>query len=240
MAVGLQEGVDLARAARELLPGITASARGVDLRAAARDAWPRHLIAEAVAPQARPEPELVLWPERPEQVETIMEVARREGLRLVPYGAGSGVCGAVQTGAGTVVVDTKALTQLRILPEEGVVDVEAGVLGVDLEAVLERHGYTVGHFPASILCSTVGGWLAARGAGQCSSRYGKIEDMVRSADCVLGTGQRVRLRRRFGGPNPLDLMIGLFKARLVVPVARTGVSVSKPTPEVTLVQPESL
>jgi alkyldihydroxyacetonephosphate synthase len=200
--------VSFARALQELLPEIAASARAVDLRAAARDAWPRHLIAEAGGGGSRPEPELVLWPNQLEQLEAIVALARREGVSLVPYGAGSGVCGAVHTGPRTVVVDTKRLTQWRVLPDEGVVEVEAGLLGIDLETELERRGYTVGHFPSSILCSTVGGWLAARGAGQCSSRYGKIEDMVESADCVLGSGDRVRLTRRFGGPNPLELMIG--------------------------------
>ncbi len=193
---------------RELLPGISSSKGAVDRAAAGRDAWPRHLIEEARGPQRRPEPAVVVWPESPEQVEAIVALARREGISLVPYGAGSGVCGAVRPSQRSIVVDTKRLTGVRVLPDEGAVDVQAGVLGVDLEAALERQGLTVGHFPSSILCSTVGGWLAARGAGQCSSRYGKIEDMVQSADCVLGTGQRVRLTRRFGGPNPLDLMIG--------------------------------
>jgi len=205
---GYKRCVDLAQAARELLPGIASSASGVDLAAASRDAWPRQLIAEARGPQTRAQPALVVWPEHPEQVEAIVSVARREGISLVPYGAGSGVCGAVQPSAGSLVVDTKRLTGLHIVRDAGFVDVEAGVLGIDLEARLEREGLTVGHFPSSILCSTVGGWLAARGAGQCSSRYGKIEDMVRSADCVLGTGERARFVRRFGGPNPLELMIG--------------------------------
>jgi alkyldihydroxyacetonephosphate synthase len=200
--------VDLADAVRDLLPEIPASARAVDRASGARDAWPRHLIEDARAPQTHPAPALVVWPEHPEQVEALVGFARREGVSLVPYGAGSGVCGAVRTHARTIVVDTKRLTGIRVLPDEGVVDVQAGVLGVDLEAALERQGVTVGHFPSSILCSTVGGWLAARGAGQCSSRYGKIEDMVRSADCVLGSGDAVRLTRRFGGPNPLELMIG--------------------------------
>lgn len=200
--------MDLARALSEVVPGLRTSQRSVDRAAAARDAWPRHLIAEAGAPQVRSEPALVAWPERPEQVEALVGFARQNGVSLVPYGAGSGVCGAVQPGAGSIVVDTKRLTRLTILPDEGVVDVEAGVLGVDLEAALERRGFTAGHFPSSILCSTVGGWVAARGAGQCSSRYGKIEDMVVSADCVLGTAETVRLRRRSGGPNPLSLMIG--------------------------------
>ncbi len=200
--------MSIARAAQEQLPEIASSTRSVDLRAAARDAWPRHLIAEATGTASRPEPALVLWPDRAEQVQALVALARREGTPLVPYGAGSGVCGAVHTAPGSLVVDTKRLTQLRILPDEGVVDVEAGVLGIDFEDELERHGYTVGHFPSSILCSTIGGWLAARGAGQCSSRYGKIEDMVESADVVLGTGERARFTRRFGGPNLLDLLIG--------------------------------
>ncbi len=122
---------------REALPGLRASAEPVDTGAAARDAWPRHLIAEAGAPQSRPEPQLVVWPEHPEQVHALVTLARQRGLGLVPYGAGSGVCGAVQTREGSIVVDTKRLTRLSVLPEEGVVDVEAGVLGVDLEAALE-------------------------------------------------------------------------------------------------------
>jgi alkyldihydroxyacetonephosphate synthase len=200
----------LGRAAGSELPKIASSTRAVDLRAAARDAWPRHLIAEAQADGAvsRSEPDVVAWPETPEQVEELVAYARREGKPLVPYGAGSGVCGAVHTAPGSMVLDTKRLTKLRIHPDQGVVDVEAGMLGIDLEQTLERSGYTVGHFPSSILCSTVGGWLAARGAGQCSSRYGKIEDMVESADVVLGTGDRVRFTRRPRGPNLLDLLVG--------------------------------
>jgi alkyldihydroxyacetonephosphate synthase len=200
--------VDLARAVADRLPGLRVSERSVDRAAASRDAWPRHLVAEASAPQSRTEPALVAWPERPEQVQALLSFAREHGVSLVPYGAGSGVCGAIKPRSASIVVDTKRLTRLTIEPDAGVVDVQAGVLGVDLEAELARRGFTVGHFPSSILCSTVGGWLAARGAGQCSSRYGKIEDMVVSADCVLGTADAVRLRRRVGGPNPLGLMIG--------------------------------
>jgi alkyldihydroxyacetonephosphate synthase len=207
---GYKWAVDLADAVRDLLPAMPSSARAVDRAAAARDAWPRHLIAGAAAgvPAGPRPPALVVWPEHPEQVEALVALARREGVSLVPYGAGSGVCGAVQPTERSIVIDTKRLTGVRITRDEGVVEVQAGVLGIDLEAALERQGLTVGHFPSSILCSTIGGWLAARGAGQCSSRYGKIEDMVRSADCVLGDGSAVRFTRRFGGPNPLELLIG--------------------------------
>ena len=72
------------------------------------------------------------------------------------------------------------------------VDVLAGTFGTDLEDELRgQHGLTVGHWPQSIAISTVGGWIACRGAGQYSTRYGKIEDIVRSAEVVLATGDVV-------------------------------------------------
>lgn len=231
--------MDLARAVRELLPGIATSDRAVDLDAASRDAWPRELVAEAVGKRDRTSPALVVWPERVEQVAQLVEVARREGLALVPYGAGSGVCGGVRSTQSSLIVDTKRLTRLEVMREAGLVEVEAGLLGVDFETELRRQGLTAGHFPSSILCSTVGGWVAARGAGQCSSRYGKIEDMVQSAECVLGSGQSVRFQRRTGGPNPLELVIGsegalgiITRARLRVhpaPAARSFAAFRLPT-----------
>ena len=69
-------------------------------------------------------------------------------------------------------------------------------MGVPLRAGARARGLTLGHFPSSILCSTVGGWVAARSAGQCSGAYGKIEDMVASLECVTGAGEVVALRRR--------------------------------------------
>jgi len=205
---GYKSQVDLAAALRDAVPGLSTSSRETDRAGVARDAWQRQLIAESAGPQRREAPALVAWPEHAEQLEALVAFARREGFKLVPYGAGSGVCGAIQPGDRCIAVDTKRLTRVVVDRAGGVVDVGAGVLGVDLEAVLSRQRLTVGHFPSSILCSTVGGWLAARGAGQCSSRYGKIEDLTESAEVVLGSGVSGRFSRRPNGPNPLDLLIG--------------------------------
>ena len=81
-----------------------------------------------------------------------------------------------------------------------VVDVEAGcwasIWRLRSNVAASRSGTSVQHL-------VLDGRRVARRArgGQCSSRYGKIEDMVRSADCVLGTAERVTLTRRFGGPT---------------------------------------
>jgi len=110
--------------------------------------------------------------------------------------------------ARTIVIDSKRLLDVRVDRHAPVVHAGAGVLGIDLEAQLGQLGYTAGHFPSSIVCSTVGGWVAARGAGQCSSRYGKIEDMVAGLDCVLGTGDFVAMRRRRSAPDLVPLITG--------------------------------
>ena len=60
--------------------------------------------------------------------------------------------------------------------------------------------------------STVGGWLACRGAGQYSTRYGKIEDMVLGLEVVLADGRVVHTEghgpRAATGPNLTQLFVG--------------------------------
>jgi alkyldihydroxyacetonephosphate synthase len=60
--------------------------------------------------------------------------------------------------------------------------------------------------------STVGGWLACRSAGQYSTRYGKIEDMVLGLEVVLADGRVVRTEghgpRAATGPNLTQLFVG--------------------------------
>ncbi len=93
-------------------------------------------------------------------------------------------------------------------------DVRAGTFGPDLEDALGRvgSGYTLGHWPQSMDLSTVGGWLACRGAGQYSTRYGKIEDMVIGLEVVLADGRVVHTEghgpRAATGPNLTQLFVG--------------------------------
>src|SRR6185437_12119473 len=98
---------------------------------------------------------------------------------------------------------------IRVIDRDApTVEVEAGHMGIPLERALGEAGFTLGHFPSSILCSTAGGWVATRSAGQCSGAYGKIEDMVVSLECVTGTGEVVRLRRRASRPDLVPLVVG--------------------------------
>ena len=91
-------------------------------------------------------------------------------------------------------------------------DVQAGTFGHRLEAELRAdHGLTLGHWPQSVELSTVGGWLACRSAGQYSTRYGKIEDLVTGLDVVLADGRRITTGgppRQAAGPDLTQLFVG--------------------------------
>jgi alkyldihydroxyacetonephosphate synthase len=92
------------------------------------------------------------------------------------------------------------------------VDVLPGTFGDVFEDELRAaHGLTAGHWPQSMALSTVGGWLACRGAGQLSTRYGKIEDIVAGLEVVLADGTVVRtggFPRAAAGPDLTQLFVG--------------------------------
>lgn len=191
------------------LKSVRSSTSQLDRLAASRDLWPGGTL-EAWQGGSAPLPERVLWPTSAEQVQAVLEAAAREAIAVVPYGAGSGVCGGARGRAGSWVLDTKGLSELGTVdPQRWSVQVGAGVIGQQLEDWLEAQGYTLGHSPSSISCSTVGGWAAARSAGQFSSRYGVFEDMILSLEAVApGVG---RFTVGQGGTAPdgwMDQLLG--------------------------------
>jgi alkyldihydroxyacetonephosphate synthase len=194
---------------RQGLPGLRVSDDAADRVAYARDLWPRHHLAVRAGNVAAHRPGAIVWPTSTDDVQRIVHWANESGTALVPFGAGSGVCAGILPTANVLVVDLKRMARWRKFePETPLLDVEAGHMGVPLEEKLGRSGLTLGHFPSSILCSTVGGWVAARSAGQCSGLYGKIEDMVVALECVTGKGDVVTLHHRTSGPSLVPLVVG--------------------------------
>jgi alkyldihydroxyacetonephosphate synthase len=198
---------ELVRQLDQLCPG-RVSTRPPDRVAYARDLWPRGLIGVADGDVAPHPPDAVVWPTSTDEVVAIVRACQRTGTPIVPFGAGSGVCGGALPIHGGLVVDLKRMRRLVALDRAaGAATFEAGAIGEHVEHELNRHGFTMGHFPSSIMCSTYGGWLAARSAGQLSTRYGKIEDMVRALTFVDGRGEVHRVESG-GAPDLAQLIVG--------------------------------
>jgi alkyldihydroxyacetonephosphate synthase len=188
VAVHRERVADLAEALGRVTAPSRVSVSPPDRLTYARDLWPRGLLAVAAGDVAPYPPDAIVWPTSTAEVQAIVRLCIERRVPIVPFGAGSGVCGGAIPIRGGVVVDVKRMRALRVDEDAMTVTAEAGINGEHLEHALARRGYTLGHFPSSIMCSTLGGWVAARSAGQCSSRYGKIEDMVRSVELVTGAG----------------------------------------------------
>ena len=139
-------------------------------------------------------PDVVVYPESHEDVERAVALAATHDLALIPFGGGSSVVGGVEAAPGTgqrgvITLDTSRMRQLLDLSAENrTATFQAGIYGPALEQRLQEEGFTLGHFPQSFEFSTLGGWIAARGAGQYSDRYGKAEDFLVQARVVSPQG----------------------------------------------------
>jgi alkyldihydroxyacetonephosphate synthase len=180
------------------------------------DSWTLDLLRR-VRGDELPGPDAVVFPASTDEVSAVLAWATETGTAVIPRGAGSGVCGGAQARAGAVVVSTVVLDLSR-MDRIGDVDLvsqtvtaEAGVRGDHLEEALARHDLTTGHYPQSIAISTVGGWIAASSAGQASTGFGAIEDILLGLTAVLPTGEIMRCRavpRSAAGPDLRRLLVG--------------------------------
>ena len=154
----------------------------------------------------------VVRPTGYEQVADLLRWAAGEKVAVVPLGGGSGVCGALEPGAGEIVLDLGGLDRiLAVSTIDLVVHAQAGVNGMALEQELNRRGLTLGHYPSSLPVTTVGGLISTRSSGQESSRYGHIEDMVLGLTVALADGTILEPRpgpRSATGPSLHELLIG--------------------------------
>jgi alkyldihydroxyacetonephosphate synthase len=204
------------------------SLRPVDLDTYARDMWPRLLLGYREGRPLPARPYAVVWPEHVREVVAVIKLARAQRIPIVPYGGGSGVCGGAVPIHGGITIDTKRMQQVRAVhAAELVCDVEAGLSGERFERELARRGYTFGHFPSSIYCSTVGGWLATRAAGQLSTKYGKVEDRCAGLTVVTGRGEVIETdgpSRALRGPNWTQLLLGSEGTLGVITSARLRLS----------------
>ena len=135
-----------------------------------------------------------------------MTVARRQGLPVVPRGAGSGLAGgATPLGDAVVVATTRLRAGRSVSVEDRVAWVEAGVLNLDLKQRLAPLGLTFAPDPASEACSTVGGNVATNAGGPRCLLRGVTRNHVRAVDVVLAGGEVVRLGTEVADPDGYDL-----------------------------------
>ncbi len=143
-------------------------------------------------------PAAVLAPRSTADVQAVVQYCVDEHIPLYVFGAGSTVTRGLEAVQGGVTLNmSRHMNQVLAFNETNqTITVQAGMLGPELERILNQapavfnahRAYTCGHFPQSFIHSSVGGWVVTRGAGQNSTYYGKIEDIVLSQEYVTPQG----------------------------------------------------
>jgi alkyldihydroxyacetonephosphate synthase len=158
-------------------------------------------------------PDAVVYPETAEEAFNLLRWANHVGAAIVPYGGGSSVVGGVTASGGDLVVAADMTRMNKLISVDTVsmlATAEGGIYGVELERQLQAQGLTLGHYPQSFEYSTLGGWIAARGAGQQSNRYGKAEKWLANAEIATPRGlwRTEGFPASAAGPNLNQLIAG--------------------------------
>ncbi|MDF7638078.1 FAD-binding oxidoreductase [Lactobacillus sp. ESL0791] len=157
-------------------------------------------------------PTAIAIPKNVEEVQTAVKYANEHGLKVIPYGGGSGVLGGIIPIKPTLTIDMRQITGVVDFDEDDhLVTVNAGMIGSELEDYLNKRGYTIGHYPQSLYLASIGGLVATKSAGTFSSKYGNIENVMQALEVVLPNGEILSNRnipRSSTGPHIPTLFIG--------------------------------
>jgi len=204
-------GSELLQALRDALGGERVSTDAARLGEASVDKYWKALHA-ANAGDPLGTAAVVVEPETEEEVAAVVRLANEHRVPVVPRGGGSGTQGGAVPVAGGIVLDLTRLDRIVEIDEESLTaTVEAGHNGRELERHLNERGLMFPHYPAAAEWATVGGYVAARGSGVLSTRYGKIEDLVLSLRFVSPTGElcnTIEVPRHSVGPDLTQLLVG--------------------------------
>lgn len=157
-------------------------------------------------------PDYIVHPGTVEEISAIMKIANAYRIPVIPWGGGSGTQGGALPTYGGIILDTKRLNRIIEIDEKTLsVTAQAGINGTQLEWALNERGLTLPHYPASANCATLGGYLAPRGSGTISTKYGKAEDLVMTMQIVLPNGDIIRspgVPNHASGPDWHRLWLG--------------------------------
>jgi alkyldihydroxyacetonephosphate synthase len=180
-------------------------------------------------------PDAVLTPRSHDEVRAVLSACTAAGVAVVPFGGGTSVVGGLEPVRGDLAalisLDLRALDAVEELDERSqLAVVGGGIRAIDLDARLAERGFTLGHFPQSFEHVSIGGCVATRSAGQASTGYGRIDELVVGARLAAPAGD-LDLRAQPGsaaGPELRRLIIG--SEGVLGPITRVALRV-RPSPE---------
>ena len=164
------------------------------------------------ATQERHLPDVVVYAGATAEVSSVLKLANRYMVPVLPRGAGSGFTGgSLPVHGGIVLVLTRMDRILDIDTENLTAEVEPGVVTAELQRQVERLGLFYPPDPASKEFCTMGGNVAECAGGPRCVKYGVTREYVLGLEVVTPTGDIIKT-----GGRTLKNVVGYDLTRLFV------------------------
>jgi glycolate oxidase len=182
---------------RAIVPGEGVVAEPAALRVFETDAFTAY----------RQPPMAVVLPEETEQVSRILQFCQKNGVKVVPRGAGTSLSGgALPLEDGIVLGLSKFNKILDIDFANGCAVVQPGVTNLAISEAVADDGYYYAPDPSSQIACTIGGNVAENSGGVHCLKYGLTTNNLLGVEIVLMTGEVLRLGGKHFDAGGYDLM----------------------------------
>ena len=163
------------------------------------------------SPLDAPPPEVVVFCESTDDVVTVVALADRHSVPVIPYGAGSSLEGHLLAVQGGVSVDVSRMNKIiSVRAEDLTVTVQAGVTRMQLNNEIRHTGLFFPIDPGAD--ASLGGMSATRASGTNVVRYGTMRENVLGLTVVTAQGEVIhtgtRARKSAAGYDLTRLMVG--------------------------------
>ena len=140
-------------------------------------------------------PDAVVYVTTTEEVRDVVNICRRHGVPMIPYGVGTSLEGHILAVHGGVSIDLSRMNKVLAVHEEDLdAVVEAGVTRKQLNEYIKHTGLFFPVDPGAD--ATLGGMAATRASGTNAVRYGTMRENVLSMTVVLADGRVIRTSKR--------------------------------------------
>jgi glycolate oxidase len=157
-------------------------------------------------------PDLVVTPDRTEEISTVARLCHEHRVPLVVRGAGTGYTGGAVPTQGGVVLAMERMNRILEIDEVNLLAVvEPNVINGDLQRAVEAVGLFYPPDPASLDSSSIGGNVAECAGGPRAFKYGTTKRYVLALEAVLPGGEVIHT-----GSKAVKNVVGYDLTQLLV------------------------
>ena len=160
-------------------------------------------------------PDAIAFPISAAEVANVLRICTEERVAVVPWGGGTSVVGGLESlrgrHAAVLALDLSRMDALLSVDEiSSTATFLPGIRTPAAEEALAAHGLTLGHVPQSFERASLGGYVVTRSAGQASTGYGRIDDLVVGLRMQTPVGEVVlpAMSGSAAGPDLRRLVLG--------------------------------